>query len=189
MKLINEIRACTLCAADLPLVPRPILQGSAKSRILIAGQAPGKVAHEKGIPFDDASGNRFREWLGVDKQAFYDADLFAIVPMGFCFPGTGKSGDHAPLSRCAETWRSNLLKQLRGVQLTLVIGQYAQDWHLNRRGSVTEIVQGWRDAPQGYMPLPHPSPRNNRWLKSNPWFEKELLPQLRTRVKDLLSLA
>jgi len=109
--------------------------------------------------------------------------------MGFCFPGTGKSGDHAPLSRCAETWRSNLLKQLRGVQLTLVIGQYAQDWHLNRRGSVTEIVQGWRDAPQGYMPLPHPSPRNNRWLKSNPWFEKELLPQLRTRVKDLLSLA
>tara|TARA_R110002072_G_scaffold13418_12_gene56246 strand:+ start:5020 stop:5589 length:570 start_codon:yes stop_codon:yes gene_type:complete len=188
MKLVEEIRACTLCKADLPLPPRPILQGSVDSRILIAGQAPGRITHEKGIPFDDPSGNRLRLWLGVDRDVFYNEKYFAIVPMGFCFPGSGKNGDAAPLPQCAETWRSKLLKEFRNLQLTLVIGQYAQDWHLGRRGTVTEIVSSWRESLPDNLPLPHPSPRNNRWLKANPWFENDLVPEMQQRVKAILEL-
>lgn len=188
MKLIEEIRTCTLCEPELPLGVRPILQGAKQSRILIAGQAPGRITHEKGIPFDDPSGNRLREWLGVDRETFYDEKCFAIVPMGFCFPGSGKGGDFAPLPRCAETWRAKLMKQFNQVQLTLVIGKYAIDWHMGKQGTVTEIVGGWREAPIGTLPLPHPSPRNNRWLKSNPWFELELVPELQRRVKLILEL-
>jgi uracil-DNA glycosylase len=197
MSLVDEIRTCTLCADQLPLEPRPILQGSSKSKVLIAGQAPGRIAHEKGIPFDDASGNRLRDWLGVSRDEFYNPDLFAVLPMGFCFPGSGKSGDLPPLPKCAMTWRDAVLAELRSVELTLVIGRYAMDWHLpsldfsagSSSGSVTSRVLQWREllrqAPMK-VSLPHPSPRNNRWLKRNPWFELELLPELKQSVANLL---
>lgn len=184
--IVEDIRGCTRCRDTLPLPPRPILQASANSKILIAGQAPGRKARDKGIPFDDASGNRLRDWLGVSRETFYDPAQFAVVPMGFCFPGTGKGGDLAPLSICAETWHEALLAELRHVALTLVIGQYAMAWHMPDSGSVTQTVLNWRDS-QTKIPLPHPSPRNNRWLKQNPWFEQELLPDLKKRVSSILS--
>ena len=183
-----DIQQCVICASKLPLPPKPIVQFSASSKILIAGQAPGKVTHEKGIPFDDASGNRLRQWLGIDRDVFYDASRIAIVPMGFCFPGTGKSGDLAPRKECAEHWRTRVLEMLGDLELTLVIGQYAQTWHLDvaRKASLTQIVSNWRSYWPNIIPLPHPSPRNNIWLKKNPWFEQALLPQLKRRVQELI---
>ena len=186
MLILQDIRRCTLCRDALPLPPRPIVQGSSLSKVLIAGQAPGRKTHEKGVPFDDASGDRLRDWLGVSRSEFYDPDKFAVVPMGFCFPGTGSGGDLPPLPRCAETWREALLAEMQQVELMLVIGQYAMDWHFSDRGTVTERVSRWREAKPGCLPLPHPSPRNNRWLKQNPWFETELLPELRAQIASLL---
>ena len=186
--LIESVRRCEICAADLPLRPNPIIQFHSSSRILIAGQAPGRVTHEKGIPFDDASGNRLRTWMGIDRQTFYDETQVAVVPMGFCYPGTGKGGDLPPRKECAETWRDKILKQLN-VELTLVIGQYAQSWHLGirKKSSVTQVVKQWESYLPQIMPLPHPSPRNNIWIKKNPWFEAELLPELQSLVARLLS--
>ena len=185
--LLAEIRACTLCAQLLPLGPRPVLQAHAAARILIAAQAPGRKAHETGLPFNDASGDRLRAWLGVTREVFYDATQLAIVPMGFCFPGTGQSGDLPPRPECAVQWRRPLLSHLKKIQLTLVIGQYAQDWHLPKRGrTLTETVRAWRERWPLLVPLPHPSPRNNGWLRRNPWFEEELVPVLRTRVAAVL---
>jgi uracil-DNA glycosylase len=183
--LLAEIRACRLCAAHLPLGPRPVLQASPQSRLLIVSQAPGRKVHDTGIPFNDASGDRLREWLGIDKNVFYDATKIAIVPMGFCFPGTGKGGDLPPRHECAPTWHPRLLPLLKQVQLTLAIGQYAQTGLLgNRRGrTLTDTVLAWREhIAHGMLPLPHPSPRNQLWLKRNPWFEAELLPELRRQV-------
>lgn len=185
--LLTEVRACTLCAKQLPLGPRPVLQMLGSARILIAGQAPGRKVHVSGIPFDDASGERLRAWLGVSRAVFYDPKQIALLPMGFCYPGTGKSGDLPPRPECAATWRKPLLARLKHLQLTLVIGQYAQAWHLpDENGSLTEIVQGWKKHWPHIVPLPHPSPRNNIWLKRNPWFEKKLLPALRDRVSVAL---
>lgn len=185
--ILNKVRACSLCQ-DLPLGPKPILQLNPQAKILIAGQAPGRITHHKGIPFDDPSGNRLREWLGVSREDFYDETKFAILPMAFCFPGTGKRGDLAPPTICAETWRKQLLESLPNIELTLLIGRYAQDWHLNikKKQTLTEVVANWRDYFPEQLPLPHPSPRNNRWLKNNPWFELEVLPELKARVKTLL---
>ena len=184
--LLCEIRGCRLCARELPLGPRPILQGSPRSRILLAGQAPGSKAHRSGIAFDDASGDRLREWLGVDAERFYDPELFAILPLGFCYPGRGRSGDLPPRAECAPAWRERLLLQLAGVELTLLLGKYAQLYHLGAAAaSVTDNVRRWRDFWPGVIPLPHPSPRNNRWLRQNPWFESELLPALRDRIEKL----
>ena len=186
--LLTEIRACTLCAEYLPLGPRPTLQAAASARILIAGQAPGRRAHETGIPFDDASGERLRSWMGISREQFYDAAQIAIVPMGFCYPGTGKSGDLPPRPECAAAWRRPLLAQLNNIELTLVIGQYALAYHLPNAGkSVTESVRAWRQQWPHTLPLPHPSPRNNLWLRRNPWFEEEVLPALRTRVAEVLA--
>lgn len=190
--LLAEVRACTLCAAHLPLGPRPVLQLHPSARILIAGQAPGRKVHESGVPFDDASGDRLRAWLGVSRDTFYDARQIAILPMGFCFPGTGKSGDLPPRPECALAWRAQLLSHLNHLELTVVIGQYALDHHLPGTGgavggSVTQTVQGWRSHGPQTMPLPHPSPRNNIWLKRNPWFEVDLLPVLRARVAEVLA--
>ena len=190
--LLCEVRACTLCAAHLPLGPRPVLQLHPSARILIAGQAPGRKVHESGVPFDDASGDRLRAWLGVSRDTFYDARQIAILPMGFCFPGTGKSGDLPPRPECAPAWRAQLLSHLKHLELTVVIGQYALDHHLPGTGgavggSVTQTVQGWRNHGPQTMPLPHPSPRNNIWLKRNPWFEVDLLPALRARVAGVLA--
>ncbi len=186
--LIAEVRACSICAAHLPLGPRPVLQLHPKSRILLAGQAPGRKVHESGVPFDDASGNRLREWLGVTREVFYDPKQFAILPMGFCFPGTGKSGDLPPRPECAPAWRKPLLEQLRHVELTLVLGQYALAYHLDERpSSVTEIVKAWQVYWPRLVPLPHPSPRNNLWLRRNPWFEDSLLPSLRKQISEILA--
>jgi uracil-DNA glycosylase len=158
------------------------------ARILIAGQAPGRKVHETGVPFNDASGERLRAWLGLSRQVFYDAKQVAILPMGFCFPGTGRSGDLPPRPECAPTWRTALLSRLKNLELTLVIGQYAQAYHLpDEAGSVTAAVQAWRKNWPHIVPMPHPSPRNNLWLRRNPWFERDLIPALRTRVTEVLA--
>jgi uracil-DNA glycosylase len=186
--LLTKVRACTLCKAHLPLGPRPVLQLHAQSKILIAGQAPGRKVHVSGVPFDDASGARLRTWLGVSRDQFYDAKQIAIVPMGFCYPGTGLSGDLPPRPECAAAWRAPLLAHLKKLRLTVVLGQYAQDYHFGKQAeSLTELVMSWREHWPKLVPLPHPSPRNNLWLKRNPWFERELLPALRKRVAAALS--
>jgi uracil-DNA glycosylase len=186
--LLADVRACALCAGHLPLGPRPVLQAHASARILIAGQAPGRKVHATGVPFDDASGERLRAWLGLSREVFYDARQLAIVPMGFCFPGTGKSGDLPPRPECAPAWRAALLSHLKRLQLTLVIGRYAQAYHLPSEGaSLTAAVRAWRTHWPHTVALPHPSPRNNLWLKRNPWFDAELLPLLRARVAEVLA--
>lgn len=199
-RLWAEIRACRICrdaplGAPLPHEPRPVLQPSSEARILIAGQAPGLRVQKSGVPFDDRSGDRLRDWLGVDSEQFYNPDNFAILPMGFCFPGYNAAGhDLPPRRECAPAWRTRLLDLMPQIDLVLVIGRYAQAWHLGdlRRESVNETVSAWRSifgrtsAPQ-LMPLPHPSWRNTAWLKRNPWFEAEQLPVLRHEVKIRLS--
>jgi len=187
-QFLADIGACRKCVAVLPLGPRPLLQFAPSARILIAGQAPGRRAHASGLPFDDPSGDRLRDWMGIDRDIFYDASRIAILPMAFCFPGSGKSGDLPPLPECAASWRAPLLERLPGLELTLLLGSFAHDYHLGGKPRpVTERVRDWRQSWPAVVPLPHPSPRNNRWLKQNPWFESELLPELRTRVSILLS--
>lgn len=184
---LAEVRLCTICSGSLPFGPRPVFQLHQNARILVAGQAPGRKVHESGVPFDDASGDRLRSWLGLSSAEFYDPLKVAILPMGFCYPGTGANGDLPPRPECVIQWRERLLAKLTNLQLTLVIGQYALDYHLpDGPRSVTEAVLGWRDHLPSVLPLPHPSPRNNIWLKKNPWFELEVLPALRTRVKEAL---
>ena len=185
-KLLADVRACTICTS-LPHGPRPVVQLSRSSRVLIAGQAPGRRVHESGVPFDDPSGERLRSWMGVTRDEFYDDRLIAILPMGFCYPGTGKSGDLPPRSECAPAWRELLLDQMKNVELTIVLGQYALAYHLPRAGkSVTEAVGAWQAHWPHVVPLPHPSPRNQAWFKRNAWFESELIPKLRRRVRRLL---
>lgn len=186
-KLLAEVKSCTLCSEHLPLGPRPVVQIHPEARILIAGQAPGKRVHDTGIPFNDPSGDRLREWMSVSKEVFYDEKQIALLPMGFCFPGTGKSGDLPPRPECAQRWREQLLAQLPNIELILVLGKYAQSYHFGKsKRSLTELVAGWQDYWPTKVPLPHPSPRNNIWLKRNPWFEKELIPQLQARVNEVL---
>jgi len=187
ISLLNEVRACTICASKLPHEPRPILQLHPKAKILIAGQAPGRKVHDSGVPFDDASGKRLREWLGITRDVFYDPEQVAILPMGFCFPGSGSSGDLAPRPECAPAWREQLLNQLSQLELTIVLGSYAQKYHFGEAySSVTDLVKSWHTYWPNIVPLPHPSPRNNIWLRKNPWFEIELLPLLRQRVSESL---
>ena len=187
-ELLNEVRACTLCAQHLPCHPRPVLQAGPRARILIAGQAPGRKVQASGVPFDDPSGERLRDWLGIDANAFYDPSRVAIVPMGFCYPGSGKSGDLPPRAECAPAWRAALLDRMPAIKLTLAIGQYAQAYHLGHKpASLTAAVRAWRGYGPGLIPLPHPSPRNNIWLRRNPWFEAELLPALKQRVEAVLA--
>jgi uracil-DNA glycosylase len=186
--LLTEVRACTICEPHLPLGARPVLQLDPNARILIVGQAPGRKVHDSGVPFDDASGNRLREWMGVIHEVFYDPRQIAILPMGFCFPGTGKSGDLPPRPECAPAWREQLLGQLRHLELTLVLGQYAQAYHFDESSSsLTDLVKSWRNHWPDRLPIPHPSPRNNIWLRRNPWFEIEVLPSLRQRVSEILA--
>lgn len=186
--LLKDVRACTICQ-DLPLGPNPLLQASKTSKILIAGQAPGRITHMKGIPFDDPSGNRLRDWMGIERETFYNARQIAIIPMGFCFPGTGKSGDLPPRPECAAAWHSQLLAALPELQLTLIIGRYAIDWHRPelKKQSITEAAKAWRDTLPHSLCLPHPSPRNNRWLKTNPCFDAEVIPAMRERITAILS--
>ncbi len=186
-KFKREMAACTICT-DLPLGPRPLFKLATDARILIAGQAPGSRTHAKGIPFDDPSGDRLRTWLDVSRDTFYDDARIAILPMGLCFPGTGKTGDLPPRPICAQTWRARALAQLPALELTLIIGRYAIDWHVPDAGkrTVTDLAQDWNSFWPDQLVLPHPSPRNNRWLKQNPFFEAEVIPMLQSRVAEIL---
>jgi uracil-DNA glycosylase len=188
-QLLVDIRECRACEEALPCGPRPIVVAHQDARILVIGQAPGRRVYDSGIPWDDPSGDRLREWMGVDTTVFYDESKVALVPMGFCYPGTGKSGDLPPRSECAELWHDRLLKELFNIKLTLVIGNYAQKYRLGkqRKSTLTETVQAWKDYRPSCLALPHPSPRNNIWLKKNPWFADEVLPYLKSRMKRLLS--
>ncbi len=186
-QLVTQIRKCSLCT-DLPLGPKPIVQASDHAKILIVGQAPGRITHAKGRPFDDASGKRLRAWLGVSEDVFYDPAKIAIVPMGFCFPGAGRGGDAAPRPECARHWRRPLLDAMPQIELSILLGAYALDWHIGNRdcANLTETVRNWRQYWPQNLPLPHPSPRNNRWLKRNLWFETDIIPVLQSRVRTLL---
>ena len=187
--LLGGIRACRACAAFLPLGPRPIVQAGVGARLLIVGQAPGAKVHASGVPWDDASGARLRDWLGIDATVFYDATQVAIMPMGYCYPGRGGGGDLPPRRECAALWHEKLLAQLPDIGLTLLIGQYAQRHFLGqeRKASLTETVAAFADYAPRIIPLPHPSPRNTAWFQRHPWFEQALLPVLRERVHALLS--
>ncbi|MEL4247867.1 uracil-DNA glycosylase family protein [Shewanella xiamenensis] len=191
-ELLQQIRACQQCQAELPLPPKPILQASSQARILIAGQAPGVKTHHRGIPFDDASGERLRAWLNVSREQFYDPARFAIVPMGFCFPGTierngKKQGDKPPRPECAATWHERLLALMPQIELVLVLGQYAIEYHLHSKMTVTQACEQWQHYWPNVIVLPHPSPRNNLWLKQHPEFERVLIPKIRSRIAALLN--
>lgn len=187
--LLSKIRACQHCEANLPHGVRPVLQLGKEAKVLIAGQAPGVKVHASGVPFDDASGERLRDWMGVEKNTFYDASKIAILPMGFCYPGTGKSGDLPPRKECADLWRRDALAAMPNIELVLVIGKYAIDWHLPdaRKNNLTDTVKAWRAHWPNHLPMPHPSPRNNIWLKKNDWFESDVLPSLKSRIQELIS--
>jgi uracil-DNA glycosylase len=186
-ELLAEVRACRLCAAHLPLGPRPILRADVRARVLIVGQAPGTRVHATGIPWNDPSGDRLRGWLAVDREAFYDERRFAIIPTGFCYPGRGRSGDLPPRPECAPLWHPRLRELLPNIELTLLIGQYAQAHYLGarRKAALTATVHAWRSYLPDFLPLPHPSPRNTRWLSLNPWFEQEVVSELRERIHAL----
>ncbi|MBC7604653.1 MAG: uracil-DNA glycosylase family protein [Ramlibacter sp.] len=213
--LLTDVRACRACEPHLPLGPRPVVQVGATARILVVGQAPGAKVHASGIPWDDKSGERLRDWMDVDSETFYDKSRIAILPMGYCYPGKAASGDLPPRRECADLWLDLLLAELPRVELTLLIGQYAQAYFLRDRGdekahgrtevfysssgrrgqrrlrgvheSVTTTTRGWRAHAPGVIPLPHPSPRNVAWFMANPWFDDELLPVLRRNVRNLVA--
>lgn len=187
--LLAAVRDCRACEAHLPLGPRPVLQAHAAARILIVGQAPGLRVHNTGVPWSDASGQRLRNWIGVDERAFYDASLIAIIPMAFCYPGRGGGGDLPPRPECARLWLSHLLSRLRRIELTILVGWHAQRHFLGarRKATLAHTAAAWRDYAPRYMPLPHPSPRNQPWFKRHPWFEQDVLPALRTRVQAVVS--
>ncbi|RXZ44391.1 uracil-DNA glycosylase family protein [Crenobacter cavernae] len=187
--LLSNIRNCALCQENLPFGPRPVLRASASARILIVGQAPGARVHASGVPWDDASGERLRRWLDLDRELFYDESQIAIVPMGFCYPGRGKNGDLPPRPECAATWHPRLIPLLTSVRFTLLVGQYAQRHFLgDAAGStLTETIADWRRYWPRYAVLPHPSPRNQLWLKRHPWFEQDCVPAIRERVHAVLA--
>lgn len=184
-ELLRQVRACRLCAEHLPLGPRPVLRMAASARLLIVGQAPGTKVHESGIPWNDRSGERLRQWLAMDRDTFYDESRIAIMPMGFCYPGVDNNGgDRPPRPECAPAWHQRLRAHLPDIGVTLLVGSYAQAHYLGarRKATMTETVRAWRDYGPEFVPLPHPSWRNTGWLKRNPWFETELIPALRRQV-------
>lgn len=188
-RLLSEIRNCSLCKDFLPNAPKPIIQASTTSKIVIIGQAPGQKVQDSGIPWDDASGNNLREWLGIDKQLFYNEKIFALIPMGFCFPGAMKSGDLPPRPECAPHWHQQVLHSMSEVKLTLLIGQYAQNYYLKNssKKTLTETVKNYGEYLPDFLPLPHPSPRNNIWQKKNKWFKESLIQVLQDKVESILT--
>lgn len=187
-QLLQAVRACRVCEAQLPMGPRPVVQAGAGARILVVGQAPGARVHGSGVPWDDASGDRLRDWMGIDKATFYDAEQIALIPMGLCYPGRGVGGDLPPRPECAPLWMDALLAKLPRIELTLLIGLYAQRRFLGprRQRTLTETVRAWQDHAPKFVPLPHPSPRNTPWFQAHPWLAHDLLPALRGRVSQLL---
>jgi uracil-DNA glycosylase len=187
-RLLREVRACTVCEAHLPYPPKPIVRAGSSARLLIVGQAPGRRVHETGIPWNDPSGDRLRDWMQVSRDVFYDESRIAIIPTGFCYPGKGPSGDLPPRPECAPLWHPRLRAALPNIRLTLLIGSYAQAYYLGRdqRKTLTETVRHWRDYQPAFIPLPHPSPRNLAWFKRNPWFAEEVLPLLREEIAAIL---
>lgn len=184
--LLRDIRACRHCEAHLPHQPRPVIQASSQSRLVILGQAPGSHVHKSGVPWDDPSGRTLRSWLGITDEDFYNPKLVAHMPMGFCYPGKAKNGDLPPRPECAPLWHTNVLGHMSQLQLKLVIGGYAQKRYIPSFKTVTDTVKRWRELGPDLIPLPHPSPLNRRWLKVNPWFEEEVVPMLRERVRGCL---
>ena len=186
--LVKEVRACKICAKHLPFEPNPVVRPSSTAKILLVGQAPGTRVHATGIPWNDPSGDKLREWMGVDKDLFYNNKKIAIMPTGFCYPGKGKSGDLPPRPECAPTWHPRLMQHMRKIELILLIGQYAQKYYLKEsvKKTLTETVQAWKQYAPLYLPMPHPSPRNKLWLKKNAWFEDDVVPMLRRKVKKLI---
>ncbi|MFT2007155.1 uracil-DNA glycosylase family protein [Pontibacter sp. 13R65] len=186
--LLQQVRSCRLCEEHLPLGPRPVLTASTSARLLIVGQAPGTRVHASGIPWHDQSGKRLRQWLNLNEETFYDETKVAIIPMGFCYPGKGKSGDLPPRPECSQHWHQQLLALLPSVKLTLLVGKYAQDYFLGPRAcpTLTETVEQWHTYLPEFMPLPHPSPRNQFWLKRNPWFEQDAIPVLQEQIRLIL---
>jgi uracil-DNA glycosylase len=186
-RLLTEVRACCACAGQLPFEPRPVLRAHQDARVLIVGQAPGTRVHQTGIPWNDPSGDRLRQWLSIDRDTFYDETRFAIIPMGYCYPGRGRSGDLPPRRECAALWLDRLLAQLPNLRLTLLVGQYAQAHYLRgrRKATLTLTVRAFREYLPHYLPLPHPSPRNQFWLQRNPWFARQVLPALRRACRRL----
>ncbi len=186
LPLLQEVRACTVCAHALEHGPRPLLAASPRAKLIVIGQAPGRVAHESGVPWNDKSGERLRDWLGVTSETFYDESKVAMMPMGFCYPGTGKWGDLAPRPECAPLWHERLLAEMPAIELTVYVGRYAFEQVFGSEfASVTEASRAFKRLLPGRVVLPHPSPRNNLWLKKNPWFEAEALPALRRAVRRL----
>ena len=187
--LLEAVRACRACASELPLGPRPVLRAAASARILVVGQAPGLRVHRSGIPWDDASGERLRAWMGVAEDEFHDESRIAIIPVGFCYPGRGAGGDLPPRRECASLWLDALLAHLPHVELTLLVGAHAQRQFLGsrRKPTLAATVGAWRDYAPDYVPLPHPSPRNTPWFRRHPGFERQLLPGLRARIRTILS--
>jgi uracil-DNA glycosylase len=187
-QLLSRIRACTICAEKMPHDPRPVLSWHPEGKILLIGQAPGTKVHESGVAWQDPSGNLLRTWLGVDDEQFYDPRLIALVPLGFCYPGKGKSGDLPPRPECAPQWHDALRQRMEKVELTLLVGRHAQDYYLGQNGyrTLTENVRNFVEFTPDYFPLPHPSPRNRPWLAANPWFETKVLPKLRRRIRRVL---
>ncbi len=186
LKLKEEAKACRVCEASLPRGPKPIFQAHPSAVITIVGQAPGTKVHETGIPWNDASGDRLRAWMGVSREVFYDETRVAIVPMGLCYPGRGKGGDLPPRPECAPLWQMRFLSALPHIQLILLVGAWAQRFYLGKASTLTETVRNFLSLPQRFFPLVHPSPRNQLWLKRNPWFEADLLPELKVRVHALV---
>ncbi|MBD81475.1 MAG: IclR family transcriptional regulator [Crocinitomicaceae bacterium] len=186
--LLSEIKNCTVCSQHLPFPPRPVLSASPNSKIVIIGQAPGTKVNESGIPWDDKSGENLRRWLNLNNETFYDPKKIAIIPMGFCYPGKGKSGDLPPRKECAPLWHEQLFDHLKEVELIVLIGKYAQEYYLKEqmKKTLTETVRNFEAYLPRYLVLPHPSPRNNIWMKKNPWFERELLPQAKAIIGQLL---
>jgi len=187
--LTNKISHCEICANHFEHKPRPVFQLNPKASILIVGQAPGRKVHQSGVPFDDPSGARLRDWMGVSNEIFYNANKIAILPMGFCYPGHGPSGDLPPRKECAEIWRQQILDSMPNIKLTLVIGSYAMEWHLCplKKRTLTDVVKEWKSYMPAIIPLPHPSPRNNIWLHKNPWFEEDVLPSLKKKVRKIIA--
>lgn len=187
-KLLSQIRKCKECEEHLPFGVNPVMSASLRSKLIIIGQAPGRIVHKTGIPWNDKSGDNLRNWLGIDKPVFYNADLIALMPMGFCYPGTGKSGDLPPRPECAPLWHSKLLALMPNAKLVLLIGQYAQNYYLGdkAKNTLTETVRSFKRYLPKYFPLPHPSPRNNIWQAKNKWFGLEVLPQLKKQIRNIL---